>query len=123
MAPTTRPGVFFSVFGGAFLLSFIGMGIYVYNQNPTNTIAEHAVAILEAMEPVIVFFAALGYIVAEGGEMLAEMFKRRRFQEGREEGREEGRQERDSVWHEWYKRMESARAKGETFNEPPPTRK
>ena len=42
-------------------------------------------------------------------------------QEGRREGRQEGRALRDAEWRAWYERMRAAQARGEEFEELPPS--
>lgn len=49
----------------------------------------------------------------------AERF-RRGLEQGLDEGIERGRAEADRKWRAWYERLEEARARGETFDEPPP---
>ena len=39
---------------------------------------------------------------------------------GRAEGKVEGIAEADQVWTDWYQRLESAKARGVPFDEPPP---
>ena len=61
--------------------------------------------------------------------MLSERYLKRRYREGRAEGRAEGRtegleeglEEERKSWVEWNKRREEAAARGEDFNEPPPS--
>ena len=43
------------------------------------------------------------------------------LEEGLREGLREGLKEADAKWRAWYERMLEARAKGEPFDEPPPT--
>jgi hypothetical protein len=43
-------------------------------------------------------------------------------EEGREEGRQEGRQERDGQWEDWMRRRDEAQIRGESFDDPPPSR-
>ena len=60
---------------------------------------------------------------------LLEPLKERQRREGREEGREEGRVEgmatgitlSDAKWRAWNERREKAAARGEPFDEPPPS--
>ena len=49
--------------------------------------------------------------------------KARLINEGRREGREEGREEERAEWDAWLERMLAAQAKGEPFEEPPPSRR
>jgi hypothetical protein len=66
-------------------------------------------------------------IIVEAGHMvIGEIIKQRRrrqaIEEGRAEGRLEGREENQVLWETWNRRRLEAEARGEAFNEPPPTR-
>ena len=52
---------------------------------------------------------------------LLEPLKERQRMEGRVEGREEGRVESYAEWRAWNDRREKAAARGEPFDEPPPS--
>ncbi len=53
--------------------------------------------------------------------MLAEQFKQKRFEEGFAQGETKGHTDRQKEWEEWNWRRQEAEARGEAFNEPPPT--
>ena len=65
-----------------------------------------------------------GYFFQEVKEMIAELYKERRFQEGlaqgRTEGQAEGRTERDREWTEYLARQAAAAREGVPFAEPTP---
>ena len=45
------------------------------------------------------------------------------LREGRQEGRQEGRLAERAEWDAWLERMAAAQAAGESFDEPPPSRR
>ena len=49
--------------------------------------------------------------------------KARILREGRREGRQEGRLAERAEWDAWLERMRAAQAAGESFDEPPPSRR
>ena len=85
--------------------------------------AERVVGIGQTLGRMVFTATAIAYILVEGQSMLSELFKRARFEEGRQEGRALEREE----WQSWRKRLEeweghrkAAEEVGATFNEPRP---
>ena len=77
-----------------------------------------AVAIGTTMGPLVILNTAVTVTIVEGGSMLAEQFKQRRY----EEGQREGRALTHKAWEEWNRRRLEAERKGEEeFTEPPPS--
>ena len=74
--------------------------------------------------PAIIFATTNAIWIVEGGAMLAERYKERRFQEGKQEGKQEGRKEgileTQRLWAEWNRRRLEAERSGVSFDEPPP---
>ena len=70
-------------------------------------------AIGVGMSYCVVISTAMSYVVVEGVNMLAEQFKQKRYDKGRADMLKE--------WEAWNERRQEAEAKGEAFNEPPPT--
>lgn len=60
--------------------------------------------VLYGLGRVTLGLVAITFIIVEGSSMLAEMYKRRRFEEGRAEGKAEGKAEKDQEWREWFER-------------------
>ena len=71
------------------------------------------IAIGMGMSYCVVISTAMSYLVVEGVNMLAEQFKQKRY--------EEGRADMLKAWEAWNERRMEAEARGEAFNEPPPT--
>ena len=79
------------------------------------------IAIGMGMSYCVVISTAMSYLVVEGVNMLAEQFKQKRFEEGFTKGETKGHTDRQKEWEEWNERRMEAEARGEAFNEPPPT--
>ncbi len=47
----------------------------------------------------------------------------RGIEQGIQQGMEQGRKQANSAWMTWYKNMKDAEARGEPFDEPPPSEK
>ena len=63
--------------------------------------------------PLIVMATANAILSVEGIDMLAEKYRRRRYQEGR--------QDTQKLWEEWNRRRMEAANNNQPFDEPPPT--
>ena len=79
------------------------------------------IAIGIGMSYCIVISTAMSYVIVEGVNMLAEQFKQKRYAEAQAKGEAKGEANRQKVWEEWNGRRQEAEARGEAFNEPPPT--
>ena len=73
-------------------------------------------AVAQGMGSIVIVLTAVTILAVEGFEMLAERYKRKKFEEGKALGQEEERKR----WKAWNERREAAAAKGEAFNDPPP---
>ena len=69
---------------------------------------------------VVYFLTAVTILAVEGFDMLAERYKQKKYEEGKEEGRTLGQVEERKRWEAWNGRREAAAANGVAFNEPPP---
>ena len=78
---------------------------------------EHPVVVLAtALAPMVIGIIASTYVITEGLDMLAEMYRKARYQLGFEEGRHEGQREMQSRWEAWERESQQAREQGQ----PPP---
>lgn len=105
----------FSVFFVAWLIPVV-LNYATYNPPGNGNWTAILTAVGRAMGPIAVLTAIVTVTLIEGGSMLSERFKKRRF----EEGRQEGRQEAANAWREWNERREEAARRGQPFNDPPP---
>ena len=71
----------------------------------------------DLLAPLVIVATANAIMVIEGKAMLAERFLKRRFAEGKAEGKAELAKEVAA----WNRRRLEAQAKGDPFDEPPPT--
>ena len=74
------------------LFCLCGLGLVSYHEirNITSDgVVATVVAIIKGMEAVVVISAALTYTIIQGADMLAEKYKRRRYEQGRAEGKSE----------------------------------
>ena len=55
--------------------------------------------------------------------VLAEYLKHRFEKRGEERGIATGREQANAAWEAWYERMKEAQQRGESFDEPPPSKK
>lgn len=85
--------------------------------------ADKMVAVGHSMGRLFITATGITYVLVEGKDMLAELYKRARY----EEGKQEGQQLERAAWTAWRERLESwerrrevAQATGSTFNEPRP---
>ena len=81
-------------------------------------------AILHNISPGILTIAAQSITVImamEGARVIAEAYLKKRYQDGRTEGRAEGEQVAHTAWTVWNNKRLEAEARGERFNDPPPT--
>ena len=110
-----------------FLVQFLLLaGFRVYHElisNPTDALTTF-MDVMDGLAPIIVFVTASTVLIQEGGEMLAERYLRRRFEQGKAEGiaegMAEGQEEERNQWRAWNKRRLEAEAEGKPFDEPPP---
>ena len=70
-------------------------------------------AILRQSESLIIVIATETYVIVEGVNMLSEIWKKKRYEDGRAEERR--------IWVEWNQRREQAQREGRPFDEPPPS--
>ncbi len=111
---------------GQFLLMFLllialTLGVVVWYEIRHETADDGwdtAIAIGIGMSYCVVISTAFTYVIVEGVAMLAEQFKKKRY----DAGRAEERQERDALWESWLERRDAALSRGEPFDEPPPSR-
>ncbi len=68
--------------------------------------------VIEGLAPIIVLVTATTVLLEEGGEVLAERYTQRRYNEGRADER--------ALWRAWNERRMEAEADGRPFDEPPP---
>ena len=98
-----------------FLVQFLLFaGFRVYHElisNPTDALTSF-MDVIDGLGPIIVFVTASTVLIQEGGEMLAERYLRRRYEQGKEEA--------NAQWREWNKRRLEAEAEGKPFDELPP---
>lgn len=80
-----------------------------------------AIAIGMGMSYCVVISTAMAYVVVEGANMLAEQFKKKRYEAGLTEGEAKGHAARQKEWEAWNERRQEAEANGQPFDEPPPT--
>ena len=127
---------------GQFLLLFLlffasTLGVVVWYEIGHETADDGwdtAIAIGIGMSYCVVISSAWAYVLVEVVEMLAEQFKKKRFDAGVEVGEVRGeirgiekgraveRLERDALWEAWLERQQAAQSRGEPFDEPPPSR-
>ncbi len=119
-------------------LTIIGAGYVVWHgitHRPPGDIHDALVAIILRLAPTIIVSAGVSFVTTELGRytaMLSDVLREKtdkwiakRRKEEREkiraEGQEEAHAQRQKLWEDWNnRRMESA-AKGEPFDEPPPS--
>lgn len=93
---------------------------------------ETYIAIYHNISPSVIAITAQTLVIIlalEGLRMLAERYLKRRYTEGRAEGKAEGKAEGEETAHNlyppeiraWNRRRLEAEARGENFNEPPPS--
>ncbi len=119
--------IYFSLFT---VLVLLGAVLVVWKGEGVRTAPDPWVALLAfctAMAPVIVTVAPVSLIVTEIvrsvlflSDMLQERLERMR-EARRAEGRAEGRAETNARWETWNNRRLEAAARGEPFQEPPPS--
>ena len=106
-----------------FLVQFLPLtGLRIYYElraNPEDALTA-LFDVIEGLAPIIVLVTATTVLLEEGGGVLAERYKQRKYNEGKAEGIKEGRGETNVQWREWYNRKMEAEAKGKPFNEPAP---
>ena len=108
-----REGQFLLLFVLFFSLS-LGLVVWYEVRHETGDDGwDTAIAIGMGMSYCVVISTALAYVIVEGAAMLAEQFKKKRY--------EAGEADRQKKWEEWNERRLEADAKGEAFDEPPPT--
>ena len=115
---------------GQFLLMFLllialTLGVVVWYEIRHETADDGwdtAIAIGIGMSYCIVISTAFTYVIVEGVAMLAEQFKKKRYDAGLAEGEAKGREEERTLWRAWYERQQDAISKGLPFDEPPPSR-
>ena len=117
--PADLLGWHLGVFSGSTLL-LLGARVYngvvaVGNDATWHQILELIGAKGGSSMAVCVGFSAIA--VEGGNRMLGELFKRRI----RRKGFADGETEMHRRWQEWLARREAAQARGEAFDEPPPT--
>ena len=111
-----REGQFLILFVLLFSLS-LGLVIWYEVSHETGDDGwDTGIAIGMGMSYCVVISTAMAYVLVEGVNMLAEQFKKKRYDAGKAEGREE----RQKEWEAWNERRETAQARGQTFDEPPP---
>ena len=117
-----REGQFLLLFLLLFSLTLGVVTWYELRHETTDDGWDTTIAIGIGMSYCVVISTALTYVIVEGVAMLAEQFKKKRFDAGLEEGRAKERAERDALWEAWLERQQAALSRGEPFNEPPPSR-
>lgn len=81
--------------------------------------------VLSIAVPLIAEFIG-GFIVVLAQYLIRKFEKRgeeRGIEQGIQQGMEQGRKQANSAWMTWYKNMKDAEARGEPFDEPPPSEK
>ena len=85
--PRSNEGRFLLLF---FAYTLVGLALLVWRgMEATGSVRDIVLNIAQGMEAVVVVGAVGAYAVVEGGMMLAERYKQRRYEEGREEGLDE----------------------------------
>ena len=117
-----REGQFLILFLLLFSLTLGVVTWYELRHETTDDGWDTTIAIGIGMSYCVVISTALTYVIVEGAAMLAEQFKKKRYDAGLEEGRAKERAERDALWEAWLERQQAAFSRGEPFDEPPPSR-
>ncbi len=115
---------------GQFLLLFLlffasTLGVVVWYEIGHETADDGwdtAIAIGIGMSYCVVISSAWAYVLVEVVEMLAEQFKKKRFDAGVEVGEVRGIEKANAAWEAWLERQQTAQSRGEPFDEPPPSR-
>ena len=108
-----REGQFLLLFLFLFSLTLVVVTWYELRHETTDDGWDTTIAIGIGMSYCVVISTALTYVIVEGVAMLAEQFKKKRYDAGRKEEHE--------LWRAWYERQQAAFARGEPFDEPPPS--
>lgn len=99
-----------------FLVQFLPLtGLRIYHElraNPEDALTA-LFDVIEGLAPIIVLVTATTVLLEEGGEVLAERYKQRKYNEGKAEA--------NAQWEAWNKRRMEAEAEGKPFDEPTPT--
>ena len=101
-----------ALFSAACLIGLFGLTWYEVRHNTTDGVLDTIIAIGQNMEWVVVVSAAFVYIGVEVPVMIAEMYLKKRYQDGRRDN--------EAKWRAWYERWQAAKQRGEPFDEPPP---
>ena len=75
--------------------------------------------VLSITVPLVAEF--IGGLIVVLAQYLIRKFEKRGEERGIEQGMEQGRKQANSAWMTWYKNMKDAEARGEPFDEPPPS--
>lgn len=75
--------------------------------------------VLSITVPLVAEF--IGGLIVVLAQYLIRKFEKRGEERGIEQGMEQGRKQANSAWLTWYKNMKDAEARGEPFDEPPPS--
>ena len=113
-----REGQFLLLFLLLFSLTLGVVTWYEFRHETTDDGWDTTIAVGIGMSYCVVISTAVTYVIVEGVAMLAEQFKKKRY----DAGRKEERAERDALWEAWLERQQAAFARGEPFDEPPPSR-
>ena len=85
--PRTNGGCFLFLF---FALAVAGLALLIWRETEiVGGWRDAVLRVVQDMEAVVVIGAIVAYAAIEGGSMLAEQYKKQRFEDGREEGFEE----------------------------------
>ena len=122
-------GYYFALFTA---LVLVGVALLVWRGDlPDGDLATRVLYVWQESGSIVVPSAGYAIIILEGGRwamVLAGMFEaklkrrqERRLAEAEAKARAEARHEANAEWRAWLDRMRDAQAKGEPFDEPPPS--
>lgn len=116
-------------------LTILGAGYITWHgltHRPPGDIHDAIVAIIQRLAPTIVVSAGASVVATELGRytaMLSDVLREktdkwiaRKRKEGMDKARAEGEEKMMDLWQGWNRRRMEHEAKGEPFNEPPPSR-
>ena len=119
--PLGRIAQYFALFT---LLSALGLAFLLWYEIFENT-AGAAGTSLQIIEGPKFIMVLADYFTKKWLNPLKEQLREEGREQGREEGREQGREEAaaqvNAQWRDWLRRRTEAEAKGEPFDEPPPS--